>query len=148
MTEGIKNVSVQTLRVRRNVTSVHEHLLKVQTPAREINTVAGYIQFLDSLLTKQTARVLALLEAAWVGVKENYLQQLPGDGFSRCSGRLRPSPGRRGWTVAASAHGKTLRLTGLHFLMEVNELLIPLEALQLGGTGVFFPLCFGAGNHL
>lgn len=73
MTEGIKNVSVQTLRVRRNVTSVHEHLLKVQTPAREINTVAGYIQFLDSLLTKQTARVLALLEAARVGVKENYL---------------------------------------------------------------------------
>lgn len=32
--------------------------------------------------------------------------------------------------------------------MEVNEVLIPLQALQLGGTGVFFPLCFGAGNHL
>lgn len=58
---------------RRNVTSVHEHLLKVQTPARECNTVAGYTQFLDSLLTKQTGCeecCHCLRQPGWYGGKQ------------------------------------------------------------------------------
>lgn len=67
---------------------------------------------------------------------------------------------REGWAAAGSAHQKALGLTGLHFLMEVNGLLILLWALQLSSTCFIRPCrvravqepswvpasCFGAGD--